>query len=344
MCEKKLSYEELEAIAEQLKKRVESLEEAREHEITKKLGQFGKTFETCLLPTEPVRPPINTSTEEDLEKYDFGTLTDEEIKRYSRQLVFAKWGVKSQLRIRATKILVVGAGGLGSGIIPQLAGAGFGCIGIVDNDVVDVSNLHRQTIHPTCNVGINKAVSAALRVREQNPLVKVIPYPFTIDQHNVLSFVRAYDLVVDATDNVVARYLLSDACVLCDKPLVSAGAIRLDGQLTVYHYKGGPCYRCLNPLPPDPHFVYSCVSDGILPVTPNTLGGIEALEALKVAANVGQVLSEKMLLFNGTSATFRQIKIRTKQETCAVCGKNPTVTAPIDYQQWCGKKVSFTVF
>ncbi|RUS19125.1 Molybdopterin-synthase sulfurtransferase [Endogone sp. FLAS-F59071] len=272
-------------------------------------------------------------------------LNNAEIARYGRQLILPGFGIKGQFALRNTSILIVGAGGLGAPAALYLGAAGVGRLGIVDHDTVDVSNLHRQVIHNEARVGINKAVSAKMTVEAINQYCQVIAYDLLldssnarniIDQHEIVLSNYRYDIVIDATDNVATRYLLNDACVLGGKPLVSGSALRMDGQLTVYNYQGGPCYRCLYPNPPPPETVTNCSDGGVMGV-----GTLQALEAIKIAAGIkGSVLSADtptlFLLSADRTPPFRSVRLRARKNDCVVCGETPTIKELIDYVEFCG--------
>ncbi|KAI7902200.1 uncharacterized protein BX663DRAFT_512078 [Cokeromyces recurvatus] len=263
-------------------------------------------------------------------------LTNEEIFRFGRQLVTPGFGYESQLKLRNTTFLVVGAGGLGSAVTLYLGAAGVGRLGIVDHDTVDTNNLHRQVIHTQARKGVNKAVSATISIKAVYPDADVIPYAYTLDRTNALELIKQYDIIVDATDNIATRYLLSDAAVLAGKPVVSGSALRNDGQLTVYNYKGSPCFRCLHPVPPPPTAVGKCVDHGVLGVVPGIIGTLEAIEAIKVALNEPSLEKPSFLIFSGMSnPMFRTMRLREKKKDCAICGENPTMTELIDYVQFC---------
>eukprot|EP01105_Mastigella_eilhardi_P005655 TRINITY_DN1730_c0_g1_i10.p2 TRINITY_DN1730_c0_g1~~TRINITY_DN1730_c0_g1_i10.p2 ORF type:complete len:277 (+),score=63.85 TRINITY_DN1730_c0_g1_i10:571-1401(+) len=257
--------------------------------------------------------------------------------RYARQEALAEVGAAGQLRVRGARVLVVGAGGLGSAALLYLAGAGLGALGVCDADTVAVHNLHRQVIHSTDRAGRNKAESAQQTLALLNPDVKIVAYPFRVTGENVMSLVANYDVVVDATDNVAARYLLSDACVLSGGlPLVSAAALRFDGQLSVYCAGNAPCYRCVNPSPPPPAAIRTCVQAGVFGPVPGVLGAMEAVEALKVVAGIGDTLTGRLLIYDGLRGTSRVVKLRGRQPQCPVCGTHPTITAPLrDYAAFC---------
>ncbi|XP_078413416.1 adenylyltransferase and sulfurtransferase MOCS3 [Cetorhinus maximus] len=263
-------------------------------------------------------------------------LSKEEIMRYSRQLVIPEFGVKGQLNLSKKAVLIVGCGGLGCPAAQYLAAAGIGRLGLLDYDDVEVSNLQRQVLHAEDKLGMSKALSAATMINRLNSNVECIPYHFQLNYKNAKQLIRQYDIVVDCSDNVPTRFLVNDACVLNGKPLVSASALRMEGQLTVYNYNDGPCYRCLYPKPPPAETVTNCSDGGVLGVVPGILGCIQALEVLKIASGIGSSYSQQMLIFDALAARFRTIKLRPKQPTCAVCGENPTVKDLIDYEKFCG--------
>ncbi|KAJ0970801.1 hypothetical protein J5N97_018760 [Dioscorea zingiberensis] len=253
-------------------------------------------------------------------------LTPEMIYRYSRHLLLPDFGVEGQLKLSESSILVVGAGGLGSPVALYLAACGAGCIGIVDNDIVEINNLHRQIIHKETFVGQSKVKSAADACRLINSLVKLVEHNEALSPTNALGIVSKYDIVVDATDNLPSRYMISDCCVLLDKPLVSGAALGLEGQLTVYHHNGGPCYRCLFPTPPPTAACQRCSDSGVLGVVPGVIGCLQALEAIKIASAIGEPLSERMLIFDAMSSRIRTVKIRGKSAQCIACGENAMIT------------------
>ncbi|EGF84382.1 hypothetical protein BATDEDRAFT_8411 [Batrachochytrium dendrobatidis JAM81] len=263
-------------------------------------------------------------------------LSNQQIKRYSRQLLLRDIGVQGQEKLCNSSVLIIGAGGIGSPAILYLAAAGVGNLGIVDYDFVEESNLQRQIIHSEASINTSKTDSAATAVRSISSLVQCTTYNTLIDQSNVLEIVSGYDVVVDGSDNVATRYLLNDACVLLGKPLVSGSALRMDGQLTVYNHQGGPCYRCIFPVPPPPETVSNCNDGGVLGVVPGIIGCMQALEVIKLISGIQTSYSQKMLLLDAVSGSFRTVKLRGKSSTCAVCGPNPTITKPIDYVQFCG--------
>lgn len=258
-----------------------------------------------------------------------------DIRRYSRQLLMPEVGVEGQRRLREASVLVVGAGGLGAPAALYLAGAGFGRIGLVDYDAVELDNLHRQVIHSERTLGVSKSVSAKEAVNRLNSSVHCVAYDVLLSSKNALAVIRPYDLVLDCTDNVATRYLLNDACVLAAKPLVSGSALRMEGQLTVYNYKGGPCYRCLFPKPPPPETVTRCSDGGVLGAVPGVIGCLQALEAVKLVTGKGNPLSGRLLLYSAMDAQFRTVKLRSRNAACVVCGDAPSITELIDYEQFC---------
>jgi len=268
-------------------------------------------------------------------------LSNEEAKRYSRQTLIRNFDKEAQLRLSNSSVLIIGAGGLGSSAILYLGSAGFGRIGIIDDDVVEESNLHRQVIHDETRVGVSKAVSAQQTINKLNSKCECYVYKVLLTRENALSIIKPYDIVVDATDNVCATYLINDACVLANKILVQASALRMEGQLSVFNYKNGPCYRCLNPVPPPAETVSKCNISGVLGVVPGIMGCFQALEAIKIGAGLEANYSQKLLIVDGETGKIRVVKTRPKQENCAVCGKNPTVTSLIDYEEFCHMKQCF---
>ncbi|CAB4422676.1 unnamed protein product [Rhizophagus irregularis] len=263
-------------------------------------------------------------------------LTLAEYMLYGRQLILPDLGKSGQLKLKNTSILIVGAGGLGSPAAIYLAAAGVGKLGIVDYDKVEKSNLHRQIIHNETREGISKAQSAKMTIEGLNSLCNCVAYEILLDSLSALEIVQQYDIVVDATDNVATRYLLNDACVISGKPLVSGSALRMDGQLTVYNYKGGPCYRCLFPKPPPPESVLNCADGGILGVVTGVIGCLQALQAIKIATENDES-PNNLLIFSATSyPLFRSIKLRSKKKDCVICGDHPSITKLQDYVQFCG--------
>ena len=263
-------------------------------------------------------------------------LNNDEIRRYSRHLILPEVGLAGQKRIKAASVLCIGAGGLGSPIAMYLAAAGVGRIGIVDFDTVDFSNLQRQLLHCTPDVGRSKAESAKETIASLNPGVQVEIHNTRLSSENALEIIGRYDIVVDGTDNFPTRYLTNDACVLLKKPNVYGSIFRFDGQASVFApHLGGPCYRCLYPEPPPPGMVPSCAEGGVLGVLPGIIGCIQATEILKLALGKGTSLVGRLMLFNALDMKFRELKLR-RDPQCPVCGDKPTITAPIDYEQFCG--------
>jgi adenylyltransferase/sulfurtransferase len=263
------------------------------------------------------------------------SLTPQEIRRYSRHLIIPDVAMDGQKRLKNAKVLCVGAGGLGSPALMYLAAAGVGTLGIVDFDVVDESNLQRQVIHGQSDVGRLKAESARDSVREINPLVNVVLHTERLDSSNAMEIFAPYDLIVDGTDNFATRYLVNDACVLLGKPYVWGSIYRFDGQASVFWAEHGPCYRCLYPEPPPPGMVPSCAEGGVLGVLCASIGSIQVTEAIKVLTGVGDPLVGRLMIYDALEMTYRAVKVR-KDPECPLCGKNPTVTELIDYEQFCG--------
>ena len=256
-----------------------------------------------------------------------GKLSKEEIERYSRQLLLTTggFGVQGQLKLLQARVLVVGAGGIGSTVLQYLGAAGVGTIGIVDFDVVEMSNLHRQIIHSSHTVGRNKAESARQAVLDLNPTITCHAIPKAVTVDNVMELVRDYDCIVDASDNPATRYCLNDACCLLDKPLVSGSAVGTEGQCTVYHHKGGPCYRCMYPKPAVQSSCRACSDAGVLGPVPGLIGILQAMEVLKLLTGTGSTLHDRFVMYDATSASFMNIKKPPKQASCAVCGPNPQI-------------------
>ena len=263
-------------------------------------------------------------------------LSNEEILRYSRHLIMPEVGMAGQEKLKQASVLLIGAGGLGSPLAMYLAAAGVGRLGIVDFDVVDHSNLHRQVMHATSSVGKPKVDSAKARVAEINPNVQVTTYNEAVNRDNILGILKDYDIVIDGTDNFPTRYLVNDAAVMLGKANIYGSIFRFDGQVTVFDPKrGGPCYRCLYPEPPPPGMVPSCAEGGVLGVLPGTVGLLQATEAIKLIIGNGKPLIGRLLLFNALDMTFRELKVR-KDPACPLCGEHPTITELIDYDQFCG--------
>jgi adenylyltransferase/sulfurtransferase len=263
------------------------------------------------------------------------TLTNQEVARYSRHLIMPEVGMEGQLKLKAARALCIGAGGLGSPVALYLAAAGVGTIGIVDFDVVDYSNLQRQIIHGTPDVGRTKLESAKTRLNALNPEVEVVTHEMALSSQNALGLFADYDLVVDGTDNFPTRYLVNDACVIQGKPNVYGSIFRFEGQASVFATKDGPCYRCLYPEPPPPGLVPSCAEGGVLGILPGVVGTLQATEAIKLILGAGDSLIGRFLIIDALKMRFRELKLR-KDPDCPVCGEHPTVTELIDYDQFCG--------
>ena len=262
-------------------------------------------------------------------------LTQAEVERYSRQMVLPELGPKGQQRLKDSSAIVIGAGGLGIPASVYLAAAGVGRIGVVDEDVVEKSNLHRQTIYTEKDVGRPKALLAAERLRSLNPHIVVEAHEVRLSSANAMDILREYETVIDCTDNFPARYLINDACVLLGKPDVYASIFRFDGQASTFHSKRGPCYRCLFPEPPPPDSVQDCAVAGVLGVLPGIMGSIQAVESMKLMLGVGDPLFGRLLVFNATDMTFNELRFK-KNPDCPVCGQRPTVRELVDYEEFCG--------
>lgn len=262
-------------------------------------------------------------------------LTHEQIRRYSRHLIMPEVGLNGQKKLRSASVLLIGTGGLGSPVALYLAASGIGRIGLVDFDVVDWTNLQRQIIHGTADVGRPKLHSARDRIRDTNPDVEVVLYETAIDSSNALDIMADYDVIIDGTDNFPTRYLTNDACVLLGKPNVYGSIFRFEGQASVFYAQEGPCYRCLFPEPPPPGLVPSCAEGGVLGVLPGVVGTIQATEAIKLVLGEGAPLIGRLLLYDALAMTFEEFQL-TKNPNCLVCGENPTVTELIDYVRFCG--------
>jgi adenylyltransferase/sulfurtransferase len=263
------------------------------------------------------------------------SLSNDEILRYSRHLIMPEVGMEGQLRLKNAKVLLVGTGGLGAPLGLYLSAAGIGRIGLVDFDVVDFTNLQRQVIHGTKDVGRKKLDSAAESMRDINPNVEIEKYEVALTSENALQICANYDIVIDGTDNFPTRYLVNDTCVLLGKPNVYGSIFRFEGQATVFGYPGGPCYRCLYPEPPPPGLVPSCAEGGVLGILPGLIGMVQATEAVKLILGRGELLVGRLMLYDALSMRFRELKLRRNPE-CPVCGENPTIRELIDYQQFCG--------
>lgn len=263
------------------------------------------------------------------------TLSHEEIKRYSRHLIMPEVGLSGQKRLKAASVLLIGTGGLGSPLALYLAAAGVGRIGLVDYDVVDSTNLHRQVIHGTASVGRLKVESARARMLDINPDIEVVAYNEPFTAANALRLAQGYDVLVDGTDNFPTRYLSNDVAVLLGKPNVYGSIYRFEGQVSVFYAQQGPCYRCLFPTPPPPGLVPTCAEGGVLGVLPGTVGTLQATETLKLLLGIGEPLIGRLLLYDALSMTFDEVTLR-KNPQCVICGPNPSVRELIDYEAFCG--------
>lgn len=262
------------------------------------------------------------------------SLRDDQIERYSRQIMLPNLGGKGQEKLLGAKVLLIGAGGLGSPCALYLASAGIGKIGIVDSDKVELNNLQRQILHSTQNVGKSKVESAKTRLGAINPDVNVMTYNLRLSSENIMELIKDYDIIVDGSDNFPTRYLVNDACVLAKKPFSHAGIFRFDGQAITILPGESACYRCLFPEPPPPGLVPSCQDAGILGAVAGVIGTIQANEVLKYILGIGELLTGKLLVFNALDSSFRQVKV-PKDPKCPVCGESPTVTKLIDYEEFC---------
>jgi len=285
----------------------------------------------------PYSKDINFDTESPVKQ----AITEKQIvDRYGRQMLIPDFGRKGQEKLLNARVLIIGAGGIGAPAAYYLAAAGIGKLGLVDGDKVEESNLHRQIIHSTYKVGMNKAKSAKLALQELNPYVNIEIFETHITPENAARLVENYDIVLDATDNAAARYLINDICIIKKKTLVSGSALRWEGQLTLYGYKDGPCYRCMYPECPVPSMMMSCADGGVIGLVPGLVGMLESVEAIKLILGSGELFYKRMLTYDGFHNIFKNFRIRGCQENCAVCGKNPTITdvSKIDYEAFVGMK------
>ena len=262
-------------------------------------------------------------------------LTTEDLSRYSRHLILPEVGMEGQQKLKAARVLCVGTGGLGSPLAFYLTAAGVGTLGLVDFDVVDASNLQRQIIHSTKDIGRKKLDSAEEKLTALNPAIRIVKHETMLTSANAMEILKGYDIVADGTDNFPTRYLVNDACVLLGKPNVYGSIFRFEGQASVFATEQGPCYRCLYPEPPPPGLVPSCAEGGVLGILPGLVGVIQATEVIKLILGKGESLIGRLLLVDALSMRFRELKLRKNPE-CPVCGQNPTVTELIDYQHFCG--------
>lgn len=264
-----------------------------------------------------------------------GDLSNAEIRRYGRHLIMPEFGMEAQRRLKASAVLLIGAGGLGSPLALYLAAAGVGRIGLVDYDVVDESNLQRQIIHGQSTIGLPKIESAAQRILDLNPSTRIDKYEVPLTSDNVLDILEPYDIVIDGTDNFPTRYLVNDACVKLGKPNVYGSILRFDGQLSVFYAKEGPCYRCMFPEPPPPGLVPNCAEGGVLGILPGTIGTLQATEAIKLLTGIGDPMIGRMLLYDAAEMSFTTIKVR-KNPNCPVCSIPADQVELIDYEAFCG--------
>ena len=268
-------------------------------------------------------------------KPETATLTNDEILRYSRHLIMPEVGMEGQRKLKAARVLCVGAGGLGSPLALYLGAAGVGTMGIVDFDIVDYTNLQRQIIHSTADVGRKKLDSAAEKLKAINPYLNIQKYDTRLSSENALEIFKDFDIIADGTDNFPTRYLVNDACVLTGKPNVYGSIFRFEGQVSVFATEAGPCYRCLYPEPPPPGLVPSCAEGGVLGILPGLVGVMQATEAIKLILGKGDPLIGRLLLVDSLAMKFRELKLR-KNPDCPACGKHPTIKKLIDYNEFCG--------
>jgi adenylyltransferase/sulfurtransferase len=277
-----------------------------------------------------------------LREIELPRLSNDEIARYSRHLILPEVGMEGQLKLKAARVLCVGTGGLGAPLALYLAAAGVGTLGLVDFDTVDASNLQRQIIHSTATVGKLKVDSAEIMLKALNPYMNVVKHNTMLTSANAMEIFKDYDIIADGTDNFQTRYLVNDACVLLHKPNAYGSIFRFEGQASVFATEAGPCYRCLYPEPPPPGLVPSCAEGGVLGILPGLVGVIQATEVIKLILGIGESLAGRLLLVDALTMKFRTLKLR-KNPDCPVCGTHPTVTALIDYDQFCGIEKPKTV-
>jgi adenylyltransferase/sulfurtransferase len=264
-------------------------------------------------------------------------LSESELIRYARHLVLPEVGEKGQRKLKASSVLVVGVGGLGIPAATYLTAAGVGRIGLVDDDVIEMSNLQRQFLFSESDIGENKAAIARSRLLRVNPGIEVVSFQVRLDSSNAMDVVRGFDVVVDCTDNLPSRYLINDACVLLGKPDVYASALGFDGQASVFDANRGPCYRCLYPLPPPPDAVKSCEEAGVLGVVPGIMGGVQAVQAISILLGKGSPLVGRLLVFSGLDSSFDEVRFK-RNPGCPVCGPKPTIRELVDYEEFCGAR------
>jgi adenylyltransferase/sulfurtransferase len=276
-----------------------------------------------------------SSTPDPPRRADPPALSPDELLRYGRHLLLPEVGLDGQRRLKGSSVLIVGAGGLGSPLALYLAAAGVGRIGLVDDDVVDASNLQRQILHGTGSVGRSKLASAAERIADLNPGIEVVLHETRLARDNAMAICAGYDVVADGTDNFPTRYLVNDVCGLLGRPNVYGSIYRFDGQASVFDARRGPCYRCLYPDPPPPGLVPSCAEGGVLGVLPGVIGAVQAAETLKLLLGAGEPLIGRLLLFDALAMRFRELALR-KDPDCPLCGERPTITGPVDVEAFCG--------
>jgi len=267
--------------------------------------------------------------------HELPELTDDDLVRYSRHIILPEVGIEGQRQLKGARVLCVGTGGLGSPLALYLAAAGIGTLGLVDFDVVDASNLQRQIIHATPDIGRKKLDSAAEKLTALNPELRVIKHDTRLSSSNALDIFKDYDVVADGTDNFPTRYLVNDACVLLGIPNAYGSIFRFEGQASVFAAPDAPCYRCLYPEPPPPGLVPSCAEGGVLGILPGLVGVIQATEVIKLILGIGETLAGRLLLVDALNMRFRQLKLR-KNPDCPICGTNPTISGLVDYEQFCG--------
>ncbi|MEX1138353.1 MAG: molybdopterin-synthase adenylyltransferase MoeB [Bacteroidota bacterium] len=263
-----------------------------------------------------------------------GSMSPEQLKRYGRHIILPEVGMEGQIRLNQASVLIIGAGGLGSPAALYLAAAGVGTIGLVDFDTVDLTNLQRQILHTTDSIGTSKLSSAKQRIQALNPTVSVRTHAVRLTHENAMDILRAYDVIIDGTDNFPTRYLVNDACVFLSKPNIYGSIFRFEGQASVFHAGEGPCYRCLYPEPPPPGMVPSCAEGGVFGVLPGIIGTIQATEAIKVLLGLGRTLIGRLLLVDALTMEFRTMKLK-KDPQCPVCGPKATIKELVDYEAWC---------
>lgn len=262
-------------------------------------------------------------------------LTSAELQRYSRHIALPELGLEGQKKLKQGSALVIGAGGLGSPVSLYLAAAGVGRIGVIDFDRIDATNLQRQVLYGTSEIGAHKVEVATRRLRDLNPEIDIVPLSVQLTSANALEIIRDYDVVIDGTDNFPTRYLVNDSCVLLRKPYVYGSILRFDGQVSVFDAQRGPCYRCLFKEPPPPGLVPNCAEGGVLGALPGIIGSMQALEAIKLLSGAGEPLIGRLLLFDGLTMKWRELRLK-KNPACAICGEHPTIRGLIDYDEFCG--------